>query len=59
MYPFRIFFTVTFTAGTLEGLTIQDSVGMVSQKSAEQWVQAVSSKPPKGKTFANFVIEAV
>ena len=48
-YPFTLAFTREFTAGTLAGLTHNDTIGFCRALDAEEWVSSVNRAHAKGK----------
>jgi hypothetical protein len=48
-YPFTLSFTREFTAGTLAGLTHDDSIGFCRASDGDEWVSSVNRANKDGK----------
>jgi hypothetical protein len=48
-YPFTLDFTREFTAGTLVGLTHEDTIGFCHGSDADEWVSSVNRANKAGK----------
>lgn len=47
-YRFTAHFSKTFTRGALAGMTVEDSLGFVSRKSAKAWEAGVRANSARG-----------
>ena len=57
MSPFRVDFSKFFLSGNLNGITIQDSIGFVSERAAKIWMDGVSKNKNKKYIIFNMVLK--